>query len=250
MKRAGAAVAACILLVLSACSGSSGGGPSARSSSTTTSPATVTVFAAASLTNAFAAEAAAFAQRSGQRVTFSFAGSQELVAQIRQGAPADVVATADLPTMRKLPGADAARVFARNRLVIVTPRHNPRHVTGLADLGRSDVVVVLAAPTVPAGRYAAQALSAAGVSAHPRSLEDNVRSVLTKVQLGEADAGIVYASDAKSAGKAVTSIPIPQAPLASYPVLVLHPNGSGFAEFLLSADGQAILARYGFLPPR
>jgi len=208
------------------------------------------VFAASSLTNAFAAEAAAFTHRTGQQTTFSFAGSQELVAQVQQGAPADVVATADLPTMRRLPGSASARVFARNRLVIVTPRGNPRHVEGLRDLARAGVVVVLAAPAVPAGRYAAQALAAAGVTVHPKSLEDNVRGVLTKVQLGEADAGIVYASDAKSATRDVTTIPIPGAPVASYPVLVLHPAGAAFAEFLLSAQGQAILARFGFLPPR
>jgi molybdate transport system substrate-binding protein len=208
------------------------------------------VFAAASLTNVFAAEAAAFAQRSGQRVTFSFAGSQALVAQVRQGAPADVVATADLPTMAKLPGGSAARVFARNRLVIVTARGNPKHVSGLADLARSDLVVVLAARAVPAGHYAAEALASAGVTVHAKSLEDNVRGVLTKVQLGEADAGVVYASDAKSAGRDVTALPIPDAPVASYPVLVLHASGQAFADFLLSAEGQAILARYDFLPPR
>lgn len=236
------------LALLTACSGSSSSGPHATS--TNKAQVKVTIFAASSLTNAFTALATAFAQRTGDQTTFSFAGSQELVAQVQQGAPADVVATADLATMRKLPGGADAKVFARNRLVVVTPRGNPKHVTGLADLGRSDVVVVLAAPTVPAGKYAAAALSAAGVTVHPKSLEDNVRSVLTKVQLGEADAGIVYASDAKSAAKNVTTIPIPDSPIASYPVLALHPAGAAFVDFLLSAQGQAILARYGFLPPR
>ena len=246
--RFGASVVAAlsaVSLALSGCGGSSST-PTAKPSTT---PPKITVFAASSLTNAFAAEAAAFSQKTGQSTTFSFAGSQALVAQIRQGAPADVVATADLPTMRKLPGGTKARVFARNRLVIVTARGNPQHITSLADLGRSGVVVVLAAPTVPAGRYAADALSAAGVTVHPKSLEDNVRSVLTKVQLGEADAGIVYVTDAKSAAKGVTTVAIPDAPVASYPVLALHPVGNAFADFLLSAEGQAILARFGFLPP-
>ena len=248
MKSRLPAAAAALVLSLSACGGSST--PSGHSANThTTTPPKITVFAASSLTNAFAAAAAAFTVKSGQQTTFSFAGSQALVAQIRQGAPADVVATADLPTMRKLPGGAKARVFARNRLVIVTARGNPRHIATLADLGRSDVVVVLAAPSVPAGRYAANALAAAGVTVHPKSLEDNVRSVLTKVQLGEADAGIVYFTDAKSAARGVTSISIPDAPVASYPVLVLHPAGAAFADFLLSAQGQAILARFGFLPP-
>ena len=246
MKARTAAAVALAVLAVSACSGSSGA-PAAKRS--TTPGAHITVFAASSLTNAFAAEAAAFTQETGQQTTFSFAGSQELVAQVKQGAPADVVATADLPTMRKLPAGSSARVFARNRLVIVTAHGNPRHITGLADLGRAGLVVVLAAPTVPAGRYAATALAAAGVTVHPKSLEDNVRSVLTKVQLGEADAGIVYATDAKSAAKSVTTVAIPNAPVASYPVLALRPVGQAFADFLLSTEGQAILARFGFLPP-
>jgi molybdate transport system substrate-binding protein len=246
MTRGVAAAAAALLVVLTGCSGSSG--PAAGGTRTT--PATVTVFAASSLTNAFAAEAAAFAQHTGGRTTFSFAGSQELVAQVQQGAPADVVATADLPTMAKLPHASAARIFARNRLVIVTAPGNPKHVTRLADLARPGLLVVLAAPTVPAGRYAAQALAKAAVTVHAKSLEDNVRGVLTKVLLGEADAGIVYASDATSAGRGVAMVPIPDGPVASYPVVVLHPVGQAFADFLLSAEGQAILARYGFLPPR
>jgi molybdate transport system substrate-binding protein len=226
------------------------GGSSAGPAVTGKAPVKVTIFAASSLTNAFTAVATAFAQRTGDQTTFSFAGSQELVAQVQQGAPADVVATADLKTMAKLPGAANAKVFARNRLVIVTGRDNPKHVTGLSDLGRSDIAVVLAAPAVPAGKYAATALASGHVTVRPKSLEDNVRGVLTKVQLGEADAGIVYASDAKSAGKHVTTIPIPGSPVASYPVLAIHPAGQPFVDFLLSEQGQAILARYGFLPPR
>ena len=235
------------LLALTACSGSSS---APTKSNHTAATAKVTVFAASSLTNAFAAVAAAFTEKTQTQTTFSFAGSQELVAQVQQGAPADVVATADLPTMQKLPGAAGAHVFARNRLVIVTARGNPRHITTLADLARANVVVVLAAPTVPAGRYAATALTRAGVTVHAKSLEDNVRSVLTKVQLGEADAGIVYATDAKSAGRGVTAVAIRNAPVASYAVLALHPSGSSFVDFLLSAEGQAILARFGFLPPQ
>ena len=241
-------VASGALLALTACAGSSGTPATVERSAT--SPGKVTVFAASSLTNAFAAVAAAFTQQMGTQTTFSFAGSQELVAQVQQGAPADVVATADLPTMHKLPGGAKARVFARNRLVIVTAPGNPRHITTLADLARADVVVVLAAPSVPAGRYADSALASAHVTAHPKSLEDNVRSVLTKVQLGEADAGIVYATDAKSAGRGVTTVAIPDAPVASYAVLALHPSGLAFVDFLLSTQGQAILARFGFLPPR
>ena len=246
MKRPLTLLAAGALALAAGCSGSSPGPARITEHKTVR----LTVFAASSLTNAFSAEAAAFAQKTGDQTTFSFAGSQELVAQLQQGAPADVVATADLQTMAKVPGASAARVFARNRLVIVTGAGNPKHVTGLADLARSDVVVVLAAAKVPAGRYAAQALAKANVVVHAKSLEDNVRGVLTKVQLGEADAGIVYASDAKSAAKNVTTIRIPDSPIASYPALAVHPAGQAFIDFLLSPQGQAILARYGFLPPQ
>jgi len=247
MRRALTLVVASLLTTIAACSGSSG--PTAGSHKTN-EPVKLTIFAASSLTNAFSAEAAAFAQKTGDQTTFSFAGSQELVAQLRQGAPADVVATADQPTMLRVPHGSQATVFARNRLVMITAHGNPKNVAGLADLSRSDLVVVLAAPTVPAGKYAAQALSAANVTAHPKSLEDNVRSVLTKVQLGEADAGIVYASDAQSAKNGVTAIAIPHAPIVSYPALAVRPAGQAFVDFLLSAQGQQILARYGFLPPR
>jgi len=247
MRRVSFAVTTAVLALATGCSGSSSG-PHATATGKT--PVKITIFAASSLTNAFTAEATAFARQTGDQTTFSFAGSQELVAQVQQGAPADVVATADLTTMAKLPHGADAKVFARNRLVIVTPRGNPKHVAGLADLGRSGLVVVLAAPSVPAGKYAAKALKAAGVTVHPKSLEDNVRSVLTKVQLGEADAGIVYASDAKSAGANVATIAIPNSPIAAYPALAIHPAGTAFVDFLLSEQGQAILARYGFLPPQ
>jgi molybdate transport system substrate-binding protein len=248
VRRATSLVAVAVVAVVSACSsqGSSAGPFGTRSAA----PVKVTVFAASSLTNAFTAEAAAFAQATGDQPTFSFAGSQELVAQVREGAPADAVATADLETMSKVPRGASAQVFARNRLVVIAGPGNPKHVTGLTDLARADLVVVLAAPAVPAGHYAVQALDAAHVTVHAKSLEDNVRGVLTKVALGEADAGIVYASDAKSAGKNVTTIPIPNSPVASYPALAVHPAGQAFVDFLLSAQGQAILTRYGFLPPR
>src|SRR3954471_22956577 len=249
MNKPVALLAASVIAAVAAVTGCSAGA-STPTPSATHKTVKLTVFAAASLTNAFSAEAAAFAQKTGDQTTFSFAGSQQLVAQLRQGPPADVVATADMPTMLRVPHGAQAQVFARNRLVIVTAHGNPKHVGGLADLSRSDLIVVLAAPTVPAGKYAAKALSAAHVTAHPKSLEDNVRSVLTKVQLGEADVGIVYASDALSAKKDVTTIAIPHSPIASYPALAVHPSGQAFVDFLLSAQGQAILARYGFLPPR
>jgi molybdate transport system substrate-binding protein len=237
------------VIALVAAAGCAGREP--RGSNADSKPRTITVFAAASLTDAFTAEASAYEKQTGKRVRFSFAGSQDLVAQINQGAPADAVATADATTLSKLKvkPAGSSVVFARNRLVIVTAPGNPKHIGGPADLARKGVVVVLAAPTVPAGEYTTTALAGAHAVVHPRSLEDNVRGVLTKVQFGEADAGIVYATDAKSAGAKVAIVALPTSPIASYPAVAIHPKGQGFVDFLTSPAGQAILARFGFLPP-
>ncbi|MDQ1685798.1 MAG: molybdate transport system substrate-binding protein [Frankiaceae bacterium] len=210
---------------------------------------TITVLAAASLTDAFNAEATAYEHQSGVHVRFSFAGSQDLVAQLNQGAPADAIATADLATLEKVTAKlGAPSVFARNRLVIITAPGNPKHIRTTGDLTRPGLVVVLAAPTVPAGKYATAALQAAHVTVHPRSLEDNVRGVLTKIELGEADAGIVYTTDAKSAAGKVDTIPLPTSPVASYPAAALDSAGQGFVDFLNSEAGQRILASFGFLP--
>jgi molybdate transport system substrate-binding protein len=243
MKRSWAGSAALVAALVAVLAGCGGGSAAA--------PTTITVFAAASLTDAFHSAAAAYEKQSGVHVRFSFAGSQELVAQVNQGAPADVVATADTATMGKLTGSmlGSPVVFARNRLVIVTEPGNPKHLTGPADLARAGVVVVLAAPTVPAGRYAVQALAAASVTMHPKSLEDNVRGVLTKVELGEADAGIVYLTDAKSAGAKVVTVALPTSPVATYPVVAVRAAGQGFVDYVRSAAGQAVLVRFGFLPP-
>ena len=221
----------------------------------------VLVFAAASLTESFTALGAAFAKaHAPTQVEQNFAGSPALVAQIESGAPADVIATADAPNMARLESkgllSGAAAVFARNRLEIVVEKGNPKRITGLADLGRKDLVVILAAEAVPAGRYAREALSAAGVTVEPKSLEENVKAVLNKVALGEADAGIVYTTDVRSAGARVDGVAIPDAQnaVASDPIaLVKHPevraDAKAFVAFVLSAEGRAILARFGFLAP-
>jgi len=212
----------------------------------------VVVFAASSLTDAFTALGKTYEQ-SHQRttVTFSFAASSDLVQQVQQGAPADVVATASTKTMDQVSKelTAPAQPFARNRLVVVTEPGNPKHISTLADLANSGVLVVLAAEGVPAGDYARQAFADAGVTPHPKSLEDNVRGVLTKVELGEADAGIVYVTDARVAGSKVTSVPIPNAPIATYPIGAVTREGREFVDFVLSSQGQQILARYGFLSP-
>lgn len=235
----------------------------------------LTVFAAASLTDAFTDVAARFeAAHPGARVTLNFAGSQQLAQQIAQGAPGDVFASANEAQMAAAitngrVDADAPRPFARNRLAVIIPEDNPAGLHMLADLGRAGVKVILAAPGVPAGRYARDFLAraseegalgadfAAAVMRNVVSYEQNVRVVLTKVALGEADAGIVYASDTHNSPEPVNLLPIPNAlnPIASYPVAPLndspHPQlAAAFIAYLLSPVGQAVLGQYGFLPPQ
>ena len=239
------------------------------SSASSASAETVRVFAAASLTQAFREIGAVYGKaRPGDRVEFNFAGSQLLRTQIEQGAPADVFASADpehMEALRRKRLAVAPRVFARNRLVVVTPAGRGT-VRRLADLARPGVKVVLAGPTVPAGRYALQALRKMnGVPPFPRdfsrrveanvvSRETNVRAVLAKVALGEADAGFVYGTDAAAARGRVRVLPIPARlnVTATYPVAIVaagrtKPGANAFMGEVLSPRGQVILRKYGFL---
>jgi molybdate transport system substrate-binding protein len=218
----------------------------------------LTVFAAASLTSAFTDLGKDYsAAHPGVTVRFDFAGSSDLVAQIRQGAGADVVATADTATMDELAGSvTSPRAFAGNRLAVAVAPGNPRRITSLADLADPDLKVVLAAPEVPAGEYASEVLAAQGVTVDPVSLEDSVKGVVTKVAMGEADAGIVYATDITAAGGDVdgVKIPRPQNVIAIYPIAVLTSSkdvsdAQGFVDFVLSPAGQKVMNQYGFLPP-
>lgn len=234
-------------------------GPSAPASSPALS-GTITVFAASSLNAAYTAIGSEF-QKShpGTVVNFSFGGSSTLVSQIQQGAIGDVFASADQPNMQKLINArltaERPIVFARNDLEIVVGMGNPKHITSLSNLARSGLVVVLCAPAVPCGHYAAQALQKAGVTVNPASQEADVKAVLSKVALGEADAGIVYVTDVKVAGTAVEGVAIPPAlnVVAEYPIVILKdsPNRAlarAFISYVLT-DGRRILARYGFTNP-
>ena len=234
------------VLVLAAACGGSSSTVSAPNPRTSAAPQKLIVFAASSLTKAFTAEGKAFeAAHAGMTVTFSFAGSQALVAQIKQGAPADVLATADTSSMAAA-GLTSPAVIARNRLAILTATGNPKHVQTLADLARPGLRVVLAGPTVPVGKAARKALAAAAVTVHPRSLEQDVKGVVTKVRLGEADAGIGYVTDVTPA---VTGVALPGIS-NSYPIAVVRPSSAAraFVDFVLSAPGQAVLASFGFLP--
>jgi len=240
------------------CSSCGNSPPSASSSSAASG--TITVFEASSLTAAYTAIGNDFQKNhAGTMVKLIPGGSSTLVAQIQQGAIGDVFASADQPNMQKLVDAGlvagSPSIFAHNRLEIVVGAGNPKHITGLSDLARSGLVVVLCAPAVPCGRYATQALQKAGVSVKPASQETDVKAVVSKVALGEADAGIVYVTDIKAAGATVEGVEIPMGAnvVADYPVAVLKdsqnaPLAKAFVSYLLGA-GQSTLARYGFTGP-
>ena len=233
-------------------------------------PQTLTVFAAASLTDAFTEIGAAFdATNPGVTTTFNFAGSQALRTQIEEGAPVDVFASASGKEMETLVtgsfvGADVSQVFLTNKLVVILPENNPATLEKLEDLANPGIKIVLAAEEVPVGKYARQALDLMDASfgtgfkdkvlANVVSNEDNVKQVVAKVQLGEADAGIVYVSDVVAAPE-LKSIEIPTDlnVIAKYPIapLVKSENAdlaAKFIEYVLSVEGQAVLAKWGFAP--
>ena len=240
-------------LVVASCGSGDGG-------SDDSSGGNVTVFAAASLTAAFTELGDAFtAANPDVEVTFNFAGSSDLVAQISDGAPVDVFASADFANMSKLTDADLAAgepaTFATNAAEIVVEPGNPRDIAGLAGLADSDLIVVLCAPEVPCGAYAERVVANAGITVTPSSYEENVKAVVTKVTLGEADAGIVYRTDVIAAGDAAQGVPIPDDinVVAEYPIALVAdaPNAAGaqaFIDFVLGPAGQGIVAAYGFGP--
>jgi molybdate transport system substrate-binding protein len=235
-------------------------------------PGPVSVFAAASLRDAFTEAGAVLARRHpGFAARFNFAGSQQLVLQLGAGAEADVFAPADELSMQTAAAKGlirgTPRIFARNRLVVITPVGDPGRVRGLSDLARPGLKLVLAAEAVPAGRYSREVLRrlssadgfgmgfAARVLRNVASEEQNVKAVVAKVQLGEADGGMVYVSDVTPAVRgALRVIPIPDTfnVIARYPMAVLaaskRPDAAGvFVDFMVSAEGQRLLERHGLL---
>src|SRR6266536_3036335 len=240
-----AALLAVVALLAAGCGGnnSSSGGSSGSGSSTE-----IKVFAAASLTAAANPNA---------KVTFNFAGSQALATQIQQSAPADVFASADTTNMDKVKDlVDTPQNFASNLLQIIVANGNPKGIKGLSDLSNPDLKVVLAAPDVPAGKYAGRALDAQHVTVKPVSLEDNVKAVVTKVSLGEADAGIVYVTDVTAGGDKVEGVDIPivlfiprTSPIATVKASSHQSQARAFMNMVVSDQGRQVLKSFGFLPP-
>ncbi|MET9697358.1 molybdate ABC transporter substrate-binding protein [Streptomyces sp. NPDC006529] len=264
-RRAAAAVLGAALLVpLTACGKDDPKEPAADSASASGSasaagpkPARLTVLAASSLTDVFKTAGAAYEKsHPGMKITFSFAGSQELAAQVRQGAPADALVTADTKTMDGLATeTTASKVIAKNRLVIAAGKGNPFKIAALKDLADPKIKVVLAAPEVPVGRYGKQILDAQKIEVKPVSQEPNVRAVLSKIELGEADAGLVYKTDSDKSKDKVTAIDIPdgQNAVASYPAAALKGSGNAeaataFVAWLSTPEAQRILQDAGFQP--
>lgn len=250
--------AAAVLFVVVAAATATAGLGACGSDSDSATNRTVTVLAAASLTKAFTALAEQFeADNEGTRVELGFAASSELVTQIEQGAEADVFASADEANIDKVIDAgeaDGAPVaFARNRLEIAVERGNPAGIRTLADLADPELVVVLCAPEVPCGKYADQILDTAGVTVRPASREDSVSSTLGKVELGEADAAIVYASDVATSDK-VDGVVIPDSSnvVTTLPMIRLKAGTNDalaqrWIDFVL-ARRATLVSDFGFLP--
>lgn len=252
MRRAVVAIAAFAIVAL-------GAAPPALATGEKSS-GEITVFAAASLTESFNAIGKQFEKRYPDvSVKFNFDSSSNLAAQIQQGAPADVFASADEANLQKAvdSGDVTAKpvVFAKNRLEIAVEKGNPKKVKGLADLGKSGLVVVLCADAVPCGKYAAEAFANAGVNVSPASKEENAKATLSKVSLGEADASVVYVTDVKAANDDVSGVKIPdrQNVIAAYPIAAVKGSQNSAAakawvQFVQSKTAQSTLRRFGFLP--
>ena len=247
-RRALAAATLASLLPLTACGGGGGGGGT-----------TITVLAASSLTGTFTELGRQFEdQHPGVTVKFAFDSSATLAQQATQGAPADVLATADTATMDSARSAEAStpKVFATNVMVLATPAANPAHVTSFADLDRSSVKFVVCVPTAPCGSIAQALLDQDHITGKPVSQEVDVKSVLAKLTEGEADAGIVYTTDAVAAGDQVSVVPIPGSArkITTYPIVTLDQSkhadlARAFVALVTGSTGQQTLRKAGFGQP-
>ena len=269
MKKALGIVAAGFLSLALASGCSSSDSSSSATSTTSAAPAStsasvtgdITVFAAASLKNTFTELGKEFeTENPGTTVTFSFAGSSDLVAQIIQGAPADVFASADAANMKK--ATDAGVVagspsdFASNTLTIVVPPGNPKGITSFADVNKEGTQLVICAPQVPCGAATKKVEESTGQTLTPVSEESSVTDVLNKVTSGQADAGIVYVTDAKSAGDKVETVDFPEATAVVnlYQIAALKDSKNSaaatkFVDLVSGPKGLAVLTTAGFAAP-
>jgi molybdate transport system substrate-binding protein len=260
------ALAIAAALTLTACGSSGDDASDTSTKSTSASPAgdltgTLTVFAAASLTDVFGELGDQLkADNPELDIQFNFAGSSALATQLTQGAPADVFASANEAQMKvatdgRLQGEDPT-IVAENVLEIAVPKGNPAKITGLSDFGNADLTLAICAPDVPCGAAATKVFQAAGITAQPDTLEEDVKAALNKVQLGEVDAALVYATDVIAAGDQVEGIEFPEAEQAinKYPICTLKaaPNpdaAQAFVDLVTSDEGQKALADAGFRTP-
>ena len=261
VKPLAVACAASAVLVLAACGSSVGGSSSGASAASGKPSGQLVVFAATSLTDAFAKIGAQFEKANpGVTVKFNYDGSSTLATQITQGAPADVFASAAPANMSTVTdGGDAAgtpQVFTRNTAEIMVEKGNPLHVESVKDLADDKIKVAVCAPEVPCGALAQEVFKNAGVTVRPVSEETNVGGVVTKVTLGEVDAGVVYVTDVKENESKASGVTIPadQNSITDYPIVQVKgaPNvtaAKAFISYVLGPDGQKVLASFGFLPP-
>jgi len=269
MRRFALTVAALAAVTVAGCSSSSTTTTSAPAATTSSSPAasssalpagTITVFAAASLMGTFTELGKQFeAAHPGDTVKFSFGGSSTLATQITSGAPADVFASAapaNMDTVVKAGDASNPQDFAKNTAEVAVPPSNPANITSVTDLAKSSVKVALCQPAVPCGVVAAEVFKNAGITVKPVTLQPDVKSVLTQVELGNVDAGMVYVTDVKAAGSKVKGVTIPASQNAStlYPIATISSSkepaiAQAFVAYVLSPAGQQVLAAAGFEKP-
>jgi molybdate transport system substrate-binding protein len=264
MPRTGA-LALAVAATLTGCGAGGAAGASGAFVSPTpaavAAPSTITVFAAASLTEAFDILAARFeAEHPNVDVMLNYGGSGTLAQQIVEGAPVDVFASAAEQPMQEVENAGLAAdpvVFATNTLELVVPAGDPGGVTGLPDLGRDELRIALCDESVPCGAASAELLERQGVTAAPDTLESDVKAVLTKVALGEVDAALVYRTDVLAAGDAVEGVDVQGAAsvVNRYPIAALAEpgdpgTGAEFVDFVTGDVGRAVLAQAGFGVPK
>jgi molybdate transport system substrate-binding protein len=258
MRRFALAVAGLAAVAVAGCSSS--GGSSSSGSGGSSSTGTITVFAAASLTGSFTQLGKQFeAAHKGDTVKFSFGPSSGLAEQINSGAPADVFASAAPANMQQVVSAGNAsnpRDFAKNKMEVAVPPDNPGKVTSVSDLAKSSVKVALCQPQVPCGVVAAEVFKNAGITVKPVTLQPDVKSVLTQVETGNVDAGMVYVTDVMAAGSKVKGVPIPASENGStlYPIATISSSkhksiAQAWVSYVLSPAGQHVLATAGFEKP-